>query len=337
MRFRLNPIAALSLSATVLLGGCLSQTETGPNHGLWQLQKQRSEQFLSATTDLAKTTQSVCTQGTPIDDARQAWKTVMANWMPLQGVEKGSEDALAQSWRIQFYPDKKNTTGRKINALLASDTQWTAEALAEQSVAVQGVGAMEWLLYDQQADLSQPKHCEVAMAVSARLQQTASALNTAWQHNPWRGMPPSMAVSEKLGALTHQLDYVLKKLSGPLGKPGFPNPYQGEAWRSRHSLTLLRQSIKAMQTQYHAEGGIEQALRERGYEEVADRVSEHWQLAYNSVPQDGEPLFDRLNSVAGYRDMLIVYNNLEYLKWALGGQVAQDLGIIVGFNASDGD
>ncbi len=72
-----------------------------------------SEQFLSAATALAQTTQSVCSQETDIDKARQAWKTVMAAWMPLQGVEKGSEQALAQSWRIQFYPDKKNTTGRK--------------------------------------------------------------------------------------------------------------------------------------------------------------------------------------------------------------------------------
>lgn len=337
MRFRFNPIVVLTLSATVLLGGCLSQAETGPNHGLWQLQKQRSEQFLSATKALAQTTQSVCSQGTDVDKARQAWKKVMTAWMPLQGVEKGSEQALAQSWRIQFYPDKKNTTGRKMNALLASDTSWTADALADQSVAVQGVGAMEWLLYDHQANLTQPKHCEVAMAVSGRLQQSATALTLAWQKNPWLGMPSSMATAEKLGALTHQLDYVLKKLAGPLGKPGFPNPYQGEAWRSRHSLTLLSESIKAMHVQYHAEGGIEQALRERGNHQVADRVSEHWQLAYDSVPKDGEPLFDRLNSVPGYRDMLTVYNNLEYLKLVLGGQVAQDLGIVVGFNATDGD
>ncbi|OOF32061.1 imelysin family protein [Salinivibrio proteolyticus] len=337
MRFRLNAVAVLSVSATLWLTGCLSQTETGPNHGLWHLQKQRSEHFKQTAAQLASTTAAVCDDRATVAEARAAWQTTMAAWMPLQGVEKGSEQALAQSWRIQFYPDKKNTTGRKINALLATDKTWQANDLAEQSVAVQGVGAMEWLLYDAQADMRDAKQCQLAKAVSGRLSQTASALNEAWQQNPWQGMPPSMAMVEKLGALNHQLDYVMKKLSNPLGKPGFPNPYQGEAWRSRHSLALLGESIKAMQAMYHADGGIEQALRERGYEKIADRVSEHWQLAYDSVPTDGVPLFERLNSVDGYRDMLTVYNNLEYLKLVLNGQVAQDLGIVVGFNATDGD
>ncbi len=107
MRFRFNPIVVLTLSATVLLGGCLSQAETGPNHGLWQLQKQRSQRFLSATKALAQTTQSVCSQGTDVDKARQAWKKVMTAWMPLQGVEKGSEQAWHKVGGFSFILTKR--------------------------------------------------------------------------------------------------------------------------------------------------------------------------------------------------------------------------------------
>ncbi|WP_181314191.1 hypothetical protein [Photobacterium phosphoreum] len=44
-----------------------------------------------------------------------------------------------------------------------------------------------------------------------------------------------------------------------------------------------------------------------------------------------------LNTKQGYRELINIFNGLEYIQLALHDDVARQLGIIMGFNATDGD
>ncbi|MEI8595879.1 imelysin family protein [Photobacterium sp. Hal280] len=295
--------------------------------------------FTEAARELESTVETLCQANT--DDhlaaSRAAWQVLMQDWMVLQGREKGSEAALALTWQIQFWPDKKDITGRKMAQLLAQSTHWNAALLADQSVAVQGAGAMEWLLYAHPEQLKQPQGCEVATAISQRLTQSGEALIEAWKANPWQAMTPQLALSEYVGALTNQLDFAMKKLTLPMGKPGHPRPYQAESWRSQTSMRNLKANVQAMQSLYLAEGkGLDALLRAQGEIALADRIAGEFDSLIAGWPQTAS-MGALLKTRDGYRDLIRIYNSLEYIRFALHDEVSPALGIVVGFNATDGD
>lgn len=335
---KLSVISLSVVAAAMAMTGCndQQQTMTGAIH---QQHLQSAEKFTSATRQLNDNLTALCQDygEYQLQDTRESWQQVMQKWMALQGREKGSEEALALSWQIQFWPDKKNTTGRKLNQLLKQDATWAAAEIAEQSVAVQGVGAIEWFLYEQPAKLQSGEGCQLIGAIGDRLQQSGELLVTAWQQNPWQQMTPQMALGEYLGALNNQLDYSMKKLSRPLGKPGSPKTYQAESWRAQVSLGNLKASVEAMQQLYLAEGkGLDALLRQRERVVIADQIANRFASLLESWPNT-EAMVPMLKTKEGYRELLNIYNGLEYIQIALQDDVATELGIVVGFNATDGD
>ncbi|ODA31488.1 hypothetical protein A8L45_16905 [Veronia pacifica] len=258
----------------------------------------------------------------------------MSAWMPLQGIDMGSEQLLSLSWQIQFYPDKKNTTGRKLRQLLKEEKILTQGQMASQSVAVQGLGALEWLLFDKASNITDSKNCALASQISTYLSSTAKQYHGAWAVNPFSGANDKAQVKNSLSALSHQLDRVMKKLSMPLGKPGLSKPFQAEAWRSAQSLNFLRDSVSSMKVLYDAD--LRELLVQRGADDLANRIDEHWDTALESIPQQ-PGMKSLLSSVDGYRSLLTVFNNLEYIQLALSDEAAPLLGVVVGFNSTDGD
>ncbi|PSW21174.1 iron-regulated protein A [Photobacterium sanctipauli] len=331
-------LASLALLAVGTTAGCQTDAKTTQDVLLVQHQ-QAAQAFAESTAQLSGLTKALCEQYSEASllAAQQAWQQAMLDWMVFQGREKGSEQALALSWQIQFWPDKKNTTGRKLNQLLKQGTHWTAPLIAEQSVAVQGLGAAEWFLFDQTSALQQPQGCQLATAVAGQIAASSEQLQAAWQANPWQQMTPQLALAEYLGALNNQLDYSIKKLTRPMGKPGSPKPYQAESWRSGSSLANLQASTQAMHRLYLAEGkGLDAMLRERGYSGTADRIDQQFQSLLASWPQHAS-MTSMLKTPEGYRELLKIFNGLEYIQIALQDEVAPELGIVVGFNATDGD
>ncbi|MDO6707369.1 imelysin family protein [Photobacterium sp. 1_MG-2023] len=329
---------AMSLFSILSLTGC-QDDEAATSAAIHQQHQQAAAQLLTSAEQLASAVENYCQtpSAQALTNSRNAWQQLMQHWMTFQGREKGSEAALALSWQIQFWPDKKDITGRKMAQLLAQDTTWTAKALSEQSVAVQGVGAMEWLLYDHPERLQDVHGCALAVAIGQRLHQSGDSLQQVWQQNPWQAMTPQMALGEYVGALTNQLDFAMKKLSLPMGKPGQPRPYQAESWRSQTSLANLKANVLAMQALYLADGqGLDALLRARGETALADRLAGQFRSLLTDWPQ-GAGLGALLKTRDGYRSLISLNNGLEYIRYALHDEVSPALGIVVGFNATDGD
>ncbi|MBD1558327.1 iron-regulated protein A [Vibrio sp. S9_S30] len=270
---------------------------------------------------------------------KSVWRNTMISWMALQGQERGPESALNESWNMQFWPDKKNTTGRKMSALVKSNQVWTADQIAQKSVAVQGLGAIEWLLYDSASPIStdKAKTCQSGLGISENIAHRAQVIAQAWEDNPWQSFDETKWNSEYLNLLSNQLEYSMKKLSRPLAKIGNPRPYFSESWRSQTSLSNLKANVKALQSLYLALGnGLDRQLRIRGREALADSIVDQFDLILDTWPADAS-LFARLKSKEGYRNTLAQYNKLAYLKYLIHEEVAVELGVVVGFNATDGD
>ncbi|MBN3495416.1 imelysin family protein [Vibrio neptunius] len=340
--FSLSAMAA----SMMLLAGCQSTTSptpiaqktSHPSQGVYQVEFAGAHTFSNQADKLANLMAVYCADQTKLPSLKSQWHQTMMAWMALQGQERGPEKALEQSWNIQFWPDKKNTTGRKMAALTGQDQAWTQEQISQQSVTVQGLGSVEWLLYDQASSLSSSHTaCQTGIAITENIALNAQSIAMAWQTNPWVELDEKAWTSEYISLLSNQLEYSMKKLSRPLANFGKPRPYFAESWRSETSMLNLKANIVRMQALYLAEGdGLDALLRKRGKVQLADSITQQFDTALVTWPTD-ESLFDMLQTKEGYRKTYAQYNKLEQLKYLIHEEVAIELGVVIGFNATDGD
>ncbi|MDD1782838.1 imelysin family protein [Enterovibrio sp. ZSDZ35] len=322
---------------TALIGCGLEAKTADMSDKLWASQQQSAKHFLDAVSNLAISTGALCQikSGKQQEEkTKQAWLNAVTAWAPLQGANVGNAKAAALSWQIQFFPDKKNTTGRKMSRLIQSGGPYSVASLSNESVAVQGLGAMEWLLFDPSNMKDVKTHCSLMVVTSKHLVNSAEALVTSWEINPWGQTNKNQLEADALRLLTAQLETAIKSIEIPMGKPGYPKPYQAPFWRSQQSLTATRENIAHLRTLY--EQIMRPVLIDNGHPELAKRLSVHWLTALESIPE-GEGLKALLDTKAGYRDLITLLNNLEYINIALREEVGPALGMIVGFNSTDGD
>ncbi|MYM58347.1 iron-regulated protein A [Vibrio sp. OCN044] len=331
-------IAAMTFLLTSVAGCSLvSHEDEHPSQGVYQVELASAKHFMQQANKLESEMLTFCEEG-DLQQVQQQWQQTMLSWMALQGQERGPESALEKSWNIQFWPDKKNTTGRKMAALVNSDKHWNQDDIAQQSVTVQGLGSIEWLLYDQDSPLkSSTKHCHVATAIASNLASNAALIASAWEENPWSGLDEKAWTSEYISLLSNQLEYSMKKMTRPLAKFGKPRPYFAESWRSGTSMKNLKANITAMQTLYLSDGnGLDHTLRQNGHIQLADSITRQFSSTLETWPVD-ESLFELLQTKEGYRVAYAQYNKLEQLKYLIHEEVAIKLGVVIGFNATDGD
>ncbi|EPZ7319626.1 imelysin family protein [Vibrio mimicus] len=331
----------LTFLALSLLTAC--QSASNPDHSsqaLFELEREYAETLAEQTGQLQQSVTQYCqAPNGDITPLKQQWQASMQAWMRLQGQQRGPSAALDLSWNMQFWPDKKDTTGHKMKQLLAKPQTWTADDIAKQSVAVQGLGALEWLIFDSKSVLlTEPQQaCPTAMAISRHVQRNAQNIAQAWQDNPWQTLDVQAWRAEYIALLSNQLEFALSKLNRPLANIGQPRPYFSESWRSKTSLSNMRYNLLAIQALYHADGqGLDAMLREQGMVTTADRVSDQLAGIIETWPQQAS-LFDMLQTKAGYREVLVLRDKFEQLNYLLHDEVAVGLGVVIGFNATDGD
>ena len=331
---------------TISLLGCQStdtqtvnpQISSHPSHHVYKLEFEFAQRLKVESINLSQTVSDYCAANGDLASLKQQWHRTMLAWMALQGQQRGPELALAQSWNLQFWPDKKNTTGRKMHQLIAQPKRWTQAEIAKQSVTVQGLGAMEWLLFDSASDLTtNTSTCQTAVAISHNLARNTSEIARAWHTNPWLNLDEKQWHAEYIALLSNQLDYSIKKLSRPLANFGHPRPYFAESWRSQASMKNLQANIMALQALYLADGhGIDAVLRDRGKANLADRIVNQFNTMVETWPSE-QSVFVLLQTKSGYQKVYAQLNKLEQLNYLIHEEVAIELGVIIGFNATDGD
>lgn len=337
----------LSIAAAILLAGCQSSVSTEETHpqstshesqSVYEIQFTSAKRFNDAMRQLHDESVLYCSANRSLEQVKTAWRQGMESWMHLQGQERGPATALEQNWNIQFWPDKKNTTGRKMKAATKIDS-WDMASVQAQSVTVQGLGSVEWLLYDSASTISAggSKECSLLAAVTESLVDRSNTILDAWRLNPWSGLDSKAWHTEYLAMLSNQLDYSMKKLSRPLAKIGSPRPYFSESWRSNSSLSNLKENIIAMQSLYLGQGeGLDNILRAEGEVALADNIVHQFEDTLETWPEESS-LFEMLQTKEGYRTALAQFNKLEQLKYLINEEASIKLGVVIGFNATDGD
>lgn len=297
----------------------------------------------TSTADLDQAATSYC--ATPSAERRQAletaWAQAFENWQAVRFVDFGPIEQNNLAWQFQFWPDAKNTVARKVNLWLGSEQSISVEQLKADSVAVKGFPAMEYLLFDPLAAKAQPlpedRACELLTAISNLLQHNATQLQEQWQAFRPHYLGTEQFQNTTVLAAMHGLDILRnKRLAAPMGLEGKPrrNPYISDAWRSEHSLAGIRASLVGLQ-QYFLPG-LRQLLSSEGAE-LVERLDQQLAATVARLDRQSADMQTLLADDDGYRNLQLIFIEVDKLNQLLSGNIASELGIIRGFNSSDGD
>lgn len=290
--------------------------------------------------------------------AQHAWKDAMKAWSSLSAINFGPIDSLNISWRFQFWPDPINLVARKFKSRLSGrNNANTPENLAAASHAIQGLSALEFLLFDEQVAgvesyQTQAHLCEIALATAQNLFHYSKVLHDSWVLLARQRTPNESSTTIKREVERLYSGWVMSlgtisqaKLGRPLGldenltknSEGL-NPWLLESWRSRSSIPNIEMALKAAKHLYEAENGFSWYLAQKKtdnarldkkirhmFRKIVKRLSHISLSAYELINLEK---MDQLKALNEELATLYLILKLDYAK-------AAELNFR--FNAHDGD
>jgi predicted lipoprotein len=253
--------------------------------------------------------------------------------------------------RILFFPDRKGAGLKQMQAVLAGkDASVTApETLARKSVALQGLGALEFVLFGTGADAlgaGDPHRCAFAGAIAANMQSIAAAIMAGWAPESeaasrWtvgRDAEEAAALlNQIIGTLVHGVDAVrdmrirgFVDVAGTGGKPR-----QALFWRSQMTGPVIAANLAGLRVIFE-ESAVE-GLLPADVSSIADSI----RFEFNEVVDLARPLHGSPEAMLADKDqrarLVLLDTVIDSLAERIDTQFAPATGLSSGFSFSDGD
>ena len=337
--FSLGGATLASIVAMYSSAALADQAATSPRE-TWHHDIQQGYQQLNRTTEsLAEAFTPGC-DALDQDALAAHWLDAYQAWQAVRFVDFGPIEVDSRAWQLQFWPDNKNLVGSRIASRLRQETAVTPADIAAAGVAEQGFPALEYLLFDDamtQHSLQQPNACALAQAISQHLAQVASELNRDWQAFRSHYLATDSYSEATVHAALQSLEILEdKRLGEPLGMMGAPaNGYRAEAWRSDASITLATATLEGLQA--HFVPGLARWLSQQHQDELAAAFSDQLKDTLDQARQLDTGIAAGLQDDQARQQLATLYLEVAQLRQVLGDEIAPALGIVRGFNSSDGD
>jgi predicted lipoprotein len=276
-------------------------------------------------------------------------------WAQAQIIKMGPISLFLRGDRFAYWPEARNATGRVLDALLASrnPNSLTPATLATNSVAGQGLTALERLLYDgndpaallRAAGAQGAWRVDVGLGLSRNLAQIAQDVLNEWTgpngvraaiaaNRGWNNLFASGAeaatllLTDLVGAFRGMHDV---KLLPVLGETiDVANPRAAEAWRSRRPARNIQLNLLAT---HDMERVFARGVRAQ-LQAPIDALFVTAERAVNALPPDmGEAAADP----ARRQVVVNAERALRAVQVKIHDTLPAALGITLGFNALDGD
>ncbi|MEX3010183.1 imelysin family protein [Hoeflea sp. TYP-13] len=147
------------------------------------------QQFNGAAGDLRQHIEQLCAipSNAQLAKVRADFDRLVSNWSSISIVRIGPILQHNRLEKLLFWPDRRGIGLRQIQAILAKqdETAISAGGLSQKSVAVQGLAALEYVLYGKGSETLGQKtdgfRCRFAKAISTNVDTISGQLLTEWQ------------------------------------------------------------------------------------------------------------------------------------------------------------
>ncbi|MGH6760615.1 MAG: imelysin family protein [Phyllobacterium sp.] len=316
------------------------------------------QRFHQAAGGLNEATESLCKTPSAehLASARQAFSETVDAWSRVEILRLGPVMDDHRLERILFWPDRKSIGLRQVQAVLAEkdESASTVERIAEKSVAAQGLGALEFVLFGTGAETlegtAEPFRCTYGLAITGNLNAMAGELQAAWDDPQgfaaiWANPGPDNrlyrndkeALGELVDVMVQGLEFVrdvrLKAFLRDTAEQD--KPRLAAFRRSEKTLDSLRENMDAMRSLFE-ESGFAAALPAEG-RETAKSILFEFSNAARALDLPKQPLEELLKDRAA-RDKLTYFRIVtSSLTKLIGTDLSGALGLSAGFSSLDGD
>ena len=224
-------------------------------------------QLLGQTQALRQDVKALCNRPdmAALDVARARFRKTVEAFAHIEFIRFGPITEDNRLERMLFWPDRKGTGLKQVQAALASNdpSVTSADTLAAKSVAMQGFGALEYVLFGTDAETLAGKdaayRCSYAAAIAQNLERIAGAVSGSWSGAHGFGQTwieadnelyhnDQEALTELLSVFVNGLEMVRDvRLDGFLGKePADDKPKSALFWRSGLTADTLAENMSGM-------------------------------------------------------------------------------------------
>lgn len=289
-------------------------------------------------------------------NAQSTFGDLVEAWSRIEIVRVGPVLDDNRFERILFFPDRKGTGLKQVQAALAKpDSSVTSvETLKGKSVAMQGLGALEFVLFGTGSETLTANEgnyrCQYGTAIAANLERLGSELSAAWEAPDgvaaaWKTPGPNNplyrdeaeAAKELLGVLVHAAETIRDQRIEHFykGDPKKALPRQAIYWRSGNTFRSITANIEGLRDLL-ATSGMGELLADGNRSVVAstDFVARSLSRVSGDIKPDVAKVFEDPAQIAKLDFLLL---NSRDLILRLNNDLGGGIGLAAGFSFSDGD
>lgn len=303
------------------------------------------QDLATQSQDLANQVEAYCQTPSPkgLEQTRQAWLEAFLAWQQVRFVDFGPVEQGNRAWQFQFWPDPKNLVARKASYLLKDDAQITSAKISESGVAVQGFPMAEYLLYDQTLNkgeraLPAERTCQLLKVVTSHIADNSKALVSDWNGFQDNYIGSDQYTDTTIRAAMAGLEILEeRRLANPMGLRGNAkrSVYSADAWRSEASLVAADASVRGLKQ--HFLPAFSRLLKDREQTDLAERIAQQFDEVLANFPELDRPMKPLLADDNAFKSLQSLYIDVTQLTALVNDQAAVELGVVRGFNSSDGD
>ena len=294
--------------------------------------------------------------------ARDGFTELVLAWSRVELIRFGPARDENRYERLFFWPDPRGRGLQQVQEIIASEdpAATDVEALREKSVAVQGLFALEFVLYgtgsEALTDTANPARsfrCRFGTAIAGAIQKTAEEILADWTKADgyaalMRGAGPDNPLYRSHGEVAQelikaareqlQLARDLKLAHAIEATPDKAQPKRAPFWRSDLTIPSIRANIDAVLA-LAGPDGIGAALPKDSAWIAAELAFELHQAdkVLARVDDRGERWETLVAQAKNHEDLTYTLIPLADAIALLEGGYPDALGLITGFNSLDGD
>lgn len=278
-------------------------------------------------------------------------------WAGVEFLRFGPLSQVGRPERFDFWPDPRGVTQRQVAALVSKRDAASLDpaALSKKSAAVQGLSALEVLLYNEghsitDADEEGRYRCQLALSMAKSTHALAEEILTEWQGDAgWRRRMidprsddpryklPEEPAADFARALITGLQMIQDREVAPM-IAALPNPEKPPRLpfsRSGLSARYIASGVASTEALYKAMGlarGVpsDKAWMPRWISSAFERLARDAPAAVKGIPTAKDNP-DRT------RELRMVRFHIEGIRKLVGREMAPLAGLTIGFNELDGD
>lgn len=302
-----------------------------------------------------------CAAGAPAQD-RDAidagFLALLDAWARIEFLRFGPLVQDNRFERLFFWPDPRGLVARQLaTALQAADPAALAPgALRTRSVAVQGLPALEQLLFGEGAQTlpdgsaAARYRCALAAATAANIHEVAAALEQDWSAGGAAGRDfaapgagntlyrtPNEVAAEAFKALATGVKFLREAKLAPMmgAAPTEARAQRGPFWRSNATARYLGAGVRGL-GDFYAAGQLADAYAPAERSADDSFLAEIGRAEANLRAVTAMPL-DAALSGAERRHLVLAQLIADNLRTMIDEVITPAFGVTLGFNALDGD